>query len=105
MRSQSEHTENEAEDLDQRGFPWLMLVLALVVLIVFVPALQNSGDVELRFFFWEWSIALVIVMLVSGIAGAALVELGRLWWKRERRRQWDVDEMRRLREKRGSRSS
>jgi uncharacterized integral membrane protein len=64
----------------------LILFLALAIAVA-VFAVQNAGGVLLRFGFWSVETSLVVVILVSTVAGAAMASLlGLPGWFRDRRR-------------------
>ena len=64
----------------------LMLSLILAILVALF-AVQNAGPVTLRFGFWSTESSLVVVILVSTVAGAALASLVSFpGWIRDHRR-------------------
>jgi uncharacterized integral membrane protein len=64
----------------------LIVSLALAITVA-VFAVQNSGPIALRFGVWSVETSLVVVILVSAVAGAAAASLlGLPGWFRDRRR-------------------
>lgn|SRR5690606_34271236 len=79
-------------------FPWRLLLLLAIVFVIVVFAVQNTQDVELRFFAWSWELPLVII-IVGTVAIATLADsiIGSILKRRRARRRHEREELRRLR--------
>ena len=54
----------------------LKFVLSLIFsVLVAIFAIQNAGNVEVKFFFWRFMVSQAVVILISAIVGAIIVLL------------------------------
>lgn len=78
--------------------PWRVAVILLIGTIVVVFAIQNTQSVELQFLGWDWSMPLVIVILVTLVLSVLADEIiGGIVRRRRVRRRRERDELQRLR--------
>lgn len=80
------------------GIPWrLALFLALTVVVV-IFAVQNTQEVVLEFLGWSWRLPLVIIITITVVVSVILDEiLGGIIKRRQRRRRFEREELKRLR--------
>jgi uncharacterized integral membrane protein len=79
--------------------PWRIGLILLIGALVVVFAVQNTQDVSIVFLGWEWTMPLVIVILVSVILAVLADEVvGGIVRRRRSRRRRERDELQRLRD-------
>jgi len=72
-----------------KSIVWLVqwLLKAALFFTLFAFALNNQGDVTVRFFFgYQWTAPMVLVVLITFTAGLLLGVLGMVprWWRQRR---------------------
>ena len=72
-----------------KSIVWLVqwLLKAALFFTLFAFALNNQGDVTVRFFFgYQWTAPMVLVVLITFAAGLLLGVLGMVprWWRQRR---------------------
>jgi uncharacterized integral membrane protein len=79
---------NESPTIHQNRPVWQnprVVGAAIGALVFVIFALQNSGSVDVDFLFWGFDLRLIVLMIVCAVIGAAIWELAKYLWRRNRR--------------------
>lgn len=80
------------------GFSSTLAIGLLLAVIVIILAVQNTASVKVEFLPWATDLPLVVIILISALAGVVLDELFGFVWRHHRRRQLsDREELKTLR--------
>lgn len=61
-----------------------LIALGVLVLLILIVVVQNSGPVETRFLWMKGSVSQALLLLVTVLLGFAAGALGALWYLRRK---------------------
>ena len=68
------------------AFPWRLVSALAVFGIIVVFALQNTQSVDVNFLFWEFSIALIVLITATMVLSVVFGDMIDWWWKRRKKK-------------------
>mgnify|MGYP001817128037 CR=1 FL=1 len=70
----------------QIAFPWRLVSALAVVGIIVIFALQNTQSVDVNFLFWDFSIALIVLVTATMVLSVVFGDMIDWWWRRRKKK-------------------